>query len=60
VDSNHVRSLTLPEGIDADGLKAKFANGVLELRIPKPEQRKPRKVAINVGGSAPAIEGQAS
>ena len=55
-----VRSLTLPEGIDADGLKAKFANGVLELRIPKPEQRKPRKVAINVGGSAPAIEGQAS
>jgi hypothetical protein len=24
---------------------------VLEVRIPKPEQRKPRKVAINVGGA---------
>jgi HSP20 family protein len=54
------RSLTLPEGIDAEGIKASFANGVLEVRIPKPEERKPRKVAINVGGSAPVIEGHAS
>jgi len=54
------RSLTLPEGIDPEGIKAGFANGVLELRIPKPEERKPRRVAINVGGSARTIEGQAS
>jgi HSP20 family protein len=54
------RSLTLPEGIDAEGIKASFANGVLEVRIPKPEERKPRKVAINVGGSAPVIAGRAS
>jgi HSP20 family protein len=54
------RSLTLPEGIDPEGVKASFSNGVLEVRIPKPEERKPRKVAINVGGSAPVIEGQAS
>jgi HSP20 family protein len=52
------RSLTLPEGVEPDAVKATFDRGVLEVRVPKPEQRKPRKVAIAVGGSAPqAIEG---
>jgi HSP20 family protein len=52
------RSLTLPEGIDPEGIQASFDKGVLEVRIPKPEERKPRKVAISVGGSAPnTIEG---
>jgi HSP20 family protein len=44
------RSLTLPEGVNPEAVKASFENGVLEVRIPKPEQRKPRKVAISVGG----------
>jgi HSP20 family protein len=51
------RSLTLPEGVDPDGVTAAFDRGVLEVRVPKPEQRKPRKVAINVGGGTPVIEG---
>ena len=54
------RSLTLPEGVDADSVVANFNQGVLEVRIPKPEQRKPHKVAINVGTPAAApttIEG---
>ena len=52
------RSLTLPEGVDADAIGATFDKGVLEVRIPKPEQRKPRKVQIAVGGGEqPAIEG---
>ncbi len=46
------RSLTLPEGVDAGGIKASFDKGVLEVRIPRPEERKPRKVAISVGGQA--------
>jgi HSP20 family protein len=54
---NFARSLTLPEGVDADAVKADFRNGVLEVEIPKPEQRKPRKVAIGVGGKQAAIEG---
>jgi hypothetical protein len=29
---------------------------VLEVNVPKPEQRKPRRVEIAVGGSEPAIE----
>jgi HSP20 family protein len=56
------RSLTLPEGVDPETVKAHFDKGVLEVRIPKPEQRKPRKVAINVGGGSeqPTIEGAES
>jgi len=44
------RSLTLPEGVDPESVSATFDRGVLEVRVPKPEQRKPRKVAISVGG----------
>ena len=51
------RSLTLPDGVDAEGIKATFDKGVLEVRIPKPEERKPRKVAIQVGEKPAAIEG---
>ena len=55
------RSLTLPEGVEAEAVSASFENGVLEIRIPKPEQRKPRKVAITVGGGEPkTIEGSES
>jgi len=51
------RQLTLPEGVDADQIEAHFEQGVLEVRIPKPEAVKPRKVAIQVGAGAPdAIE----
>jgi HSP20 family protein len=51
------RSLTLPEGVDAEAVSANFDKGVLEIRIPKPEQRKPRKVEIQVGDRPAAIEG---
>jgi HSP20 family protein len=55
-----VRALRLPQGVDAEGIEARFDNGVLEVSIPKPEQRKPRKVAIAVGKGEPALEGSAS
>jgi HSP20 family protein len=54
------RSLTLPEGVNPEAIKASFNKGVLEIRIPKPEERKPRKVAISVGGGQKTIEGSAS
>jgi HSP20 family protein len=57
------RSLTLPDGVDAEGIAAHFDRGVLEVRIPKPEERKPRRVEIRPGttenGDAPAVEGSA-
>ncbi len=52
------RSLTLPEGIDAGAVTASFDNGVLEVRIPKPQQPQPQRVQIAVGGGEPrTIEG---
>jgi HSP20 family protein len=40
------RTLTLPDGIDADAIEASFNNGELELRIPKPVEAKPRRIKI--------------
>ena len=55
------RSLTLPRGIDASAVTADFNDGVLEVRIPKPEERKPRKISIGVGGSEKkTLEGHAA
>ena len=54
------RSLTLPEGVDPEAISASFDKGVLEVRIPKPEERKPRRVEIAVGDRQKAIEGKAA
>ena len=42
-----VRSLTLPNGLEADKAEATFEHGVLRLRIPKAEQVKPRQIRIS-------------
>ncbi len=53
------RSLTLPKGVDPEAVTARFDRGVLEVRIPKPAERKPRRISI--GGNEPAaIEGSAA
>jgi HSP20 family protein len=54
------RSLTLPEGVDTEAVSASFDRGVLEVRIPKPEQRKPRKISIGVGDSPKTIDTESS
>jgi HSP20 family protein len=54
------RTLTLPEGVDADEISASFDKGVLEVRVPKPEERKPRRVKIGVGSQPATIEGSES
>ncbi|HYZ29182.1 MAG TPA: Hsp20/alpha crystallin family protein [Thermoleophilaceae bacterium] len=55
------RSLTLPEGIDPDKIQAAFTDGVLEVTIPKPEERKPRRIEVgwhgNGNGQPKTIEG---
>jgi HSP20 family protein len=50
------RSVALPEGVDADGIQANFDKGVLEVKVAKPEQIKPHKVAIAVGSAPAAAE----
>lgn len=41
-----IRSLTLVKGVDADKIKADYHDGVLEIRVPKPAQHKPKKIAL--------------
>jgi HSP20 family protein len=58
------RSLTLPDGVDPDRIEASFNHGVLEVRIPKPEERKPRRISISSSGDGngkpAAVEGSAT
>ena len=50
-----VRTLTLPQGVDSDSIEAGYQDGVLELRIPKPAEQKPKKITIG-GARKKAIE----
>jgi HSP20 family protein len=50
------RSLSLPDHVDASKITADFNKGVLEVRIPKPEERKPQRIEIGSG----AVTGQAT
>lgn len=49
------RALGVPQGVSEDGIRAEYKDGVLEIRVAKPEQTKPRK--IQIGGGHPTIEG---
>ena len=50
------RTLTLPQGVDPEAVTASFDRGVLEIRVPKPEARKPRRIEIG-GSDRQTIEG---
>jgi HSP20 family protein len=51
------RSLGLPQGVTEEGVTADYRNGVLEVHVRKPEEKKPHRVQI--GGNTRAIEGKA-
>jgi HSP20 family protein len=46
------RSMSLPEGIKAEDLKATYHDGVLELTAPMPKEAVPKEIKIQVEGSA--------
>lgn len=50
------RTLTLPKGVDADSIAADHRDGVLELRIPKPAEQKPKRISIGAGKAQKSIE----
>jgi HSP20 family protein len=58
------RALTLPDGIDPDKIRAEFRDGVLEVSIPKPEERKPRRIEVawsgDGNGQPKTIEGSST
>ena len=53
------RSVTLPPGVNENDIKANYQNGVLEVRVPKPEEQKPKRIQIGVGEQS-AIEGKST
>jgi HSP20 family protein len=51
------RTVGLPQGVSEEEIKATYEHGVLEIRVPKPEQPKPKRIEIAVEGEEPTIEG---
>jgi HSP20 family protein len=51
------RSVSLPQGVKESDISADYKNGVLEIRVPKPEEQKPKRIQI---GSKSAIEGKST
>ncbi|HET9509491.1 MAG TPA: Hsp20/alpha crystallin family protein [Gaiellaceae bacterium] len=45
------RTLAVPQGVAADSVKAELKDGVLEVRVAKPETTKPQRIRIGVEGS---------
>jgi HSP20 family protein len=45
------RSVTLPQGVKADEISASFDQGVLQVRVPKADEVKPRKISVATNGS---------
>jgi len=53
------RTVGLPQGVSEDAITASYTDGVLEIRVPKPEEVKPKKIEIGFGAAPEAIEGAA-
>ena len=55
------RTVGLPQGVDEEQINADYHDGVLEIRVPKPAEAKPRRISIGAkDATGPAtIEGSA-
>jgi len=42
------RAFTLPDAVSSDKVRANFKDGVLKIEIPKPEEKKPKQITVNV------------
>jgi HSP20 family protein len=41
------RAFSLPADVDSDKIKAEFKDGVLQIEVPKPEERKPKQITVH-------------
>ena len=53
------RTVGVPQGVTEDQITADYHDGVLEVRVKKPEHPKPRRIQIG-GGEQKTIEGKAT
>ena len=51
------RTIGLPHGTSEDGVKADYKDGVLEIRVRKPEEPKPRRIQVGSASGGATIEG---
>ncbi|HYB53797.1 MAG TPA: Hsp20/alpha crystallin family protein [Thermoanaerobaculia bacterium] len=51
-----VRSFTLPNNVDREAIRAHFANGLLQIELPKREEAKPRQIKISADSDRKAID----
>jgi HSP20 family protein len=52
------RAVGLPQGVDDSRIQASFKDGVLEIRVPKPEEAKPRRIQVGIANAD--VEGSAT
>ena len=52
------RSITMPGSVDVEHIEAETKNGVLELRLPKKEEVKPKRIEVKVKSGGKVIEGK--
>jgi HSP20 family protein len=50
------RSFVLPSAIDSEHINATYKDGVLEVVVPKAEEARPRKIAIQSGAENPPLK----
>jgi HSP20 family protein len=53
------RTVGLPQGVTEDDVKADYRDGVLEIKVAKPETPKPRRIQVGSGKDS-AIEGKST
>lgn len=54
-----LRQLNLGQGVDTDGISARYENGVLSVTIPVSERARPRKIEVVSGESAAPVRSSA-
>ena len=54
------RTIGLPQGVSEDSISADYKDGVLEIKIPKPEEAKPRRIPVGASSESSTIEGKAT
>lgn len=54
------RTLSLPRNVDASGVAANLEDGMLEVRLPKREESKPRQISVGATRNAATVESSMS
>ena len=50
------RSFTLPNTVETENVQANYENGILEIKLAKREEAKPKQIKVNAGSAPKTIE----